>query len=222
MTGYDSALDAVFRQSSSGSRRRRVLVHVALPKDETFIDAELQIFETEMKVGLDAYLGSHVVNGQPRSLAELIAWNDAHKDTVMPFFGQEYFVASQATTGRRGSGYTNARADTTRLTLTEGNPRRARQERSRRVRGADDRPAWVTDHAKGDTVGGSTSESPRSARPAPHRAHGTVNGLPSAFRSSRRPSRTRRCCGWLRGRATLALTQFRAHHCQRPDVMRSA
>jgi amidase len=180
MTGYDAALDDVFRQELERLEKAgAVLVHVALPKDETFIDAELQILETEMKLGLDAYLASHPADGQPRSLAELIAWNEAHAATVMPFFGQEYFVASQATTGLEDPAYVQARADATRLTLTEG---------ILAVRAAHDLdafvapttgPAWVTDHAKGDTYAGSSAGVPAVAR-APHLTvpMGTVNGLP--------------------------------------------
>ena len=180
MTGYDEALDAVFKDELARLEKAgAVLVHVALPKDDTFGDAELQIFETEMKIGLDAYLGAHVVNGQPRSLAELIAWNDAHKDTVMPFFGQEYFVKSQATTGLEDPAYTKARADTTRLTLTEGILDVRTKNDLVAFVAPTTGPAWVTDHAKGDTVGGSATSVPAVAR-APHLTvpMGKVNGLP--------------------------------------------
>jgi amidase len=180
MTGYDEALDAVFRAELERLEKAgAVLVHVALPKDDTFLDAELQILKTEMKVGLDAYLASHAVEGQPRSLAELIAWNDAHADAVMPFFGQEYFVASQATTGLEDPAYVKARADTTRLTLTEGIlDVRAKNDLDAFIAPTTG-PAWVTDHAKGDAFGGSATSVPAVAR-APHLTvpMGTVNGLP--------------------------------------------
>jgi amidase len=180
MTGYDSALDAVFRtQLDRLEKAGAVLVHVSLPKDETFIDAELQILKTEMKVGLDAYLASHVVEDQPRSLAELIAWNEAHAASVMPFFGQEYFVASQATTGLEDPAYVKARADTTRLTLTEGILAVRAEHDLHAFVAPTTGPAWVTDHAKGDAFGGSASSVPAVAR-APHLTvpMGTVDGLP--------------------------------------------
>ena len=180
MTGYDDALDAVFRAELERLEKAgAVLVHVALPKDETFLDAELQILETEMKIGLDAYLASHPVDGQPRSLAELIAWNDAHADAVMPFFGQEYFVASQATTGLEDPAYVRAREETTRLTLTEGILAARTTNDLDAFVAPTTGPAWVTDHAKGDAFGGSATSVPAVAR-APHLTvpMGTVNGLP--------------------------------------------
>ncbi len=180
MLGYDEALDAVFRSELERLEKAgAILVHVSLAKDDTFQEAELQILKTEMKIGLDAYLASHAVEGQPRSLAELIAWNDAHADAVMPFFGQEYFVQSNATTGLGDPAYVTARADTTRLTLTEGIlDVRTKNDLDAFVAPTTG-PAWVTDHANGDAIGGAATSVPAVAR-APHLTvpMGTVNGLP--------------------------------------------
>jgi amidase len=51
----------------------------------------------EFKAGINAYLGAHPASGQT-SLQDLIAFNQAHASTVMPYFGQEVFVQAQATT----------------------------------------------------------------------------------------------------------------------------
>jgi amidase len=180
MTGYDEALDTVFRAELERLEQAgAVLVHVQLPTDASFADAELQILKTEMKLGLDAYLASHSVEGQPRSLAELIAWNDAHAAAVLPFFGQQYFVASQATTGLAEPAYVRARADATKLALTDGIVAVKDTNRLDAFVAPTTGPAWVTDHAKGDAFGGSATSVPAVAR-APHLTvpMGRVNGLP--------------------------------------------
>ena len=56
--------------------------------------AELEVLLYEFKDGLNQYLKA---SGSPHaSLEALIAFNKAHADTVMPFFGQELFERAQA------------------------------------------------------------------------------------------------------------------------------
>jgi amidase len=47
----------------------------------------------ELRADLNAYLAQR--GGDVRSLAELIAFNEAHRDTEMPHFGQEFFEQSE-------------------------------------------------------------------------------------------------------------------------------
>jgi len=57
--------------------------------------AEFLILLYDFKVDLDAYLANRV--GVPiHNLDDAIAFNDAHADKEMPFFGQELFLAAQA------------------------------------------------------------------------------------------------------------------------------
>lgn len=50
----------------------------------------------EFRSGLDRYLGGlPATTDAPRSLAELIAWNEAHADDALPLFGQDIFQAAQ-------------------------------------------------------------------------------------------------------------------------------
>ncbi|MEM7282110.1 MAG: amidase [Pseudomonadota bacterium] len=57
--------------------------------------AEYQVLLYEFKAGLNAYLASHDVDESVNSLAKLIEFNNAHKDTAMPIFGQEIFLLAE-------------------------------------------------------------------------------------------------------------------------------
>lgn len=62
----------------------------------------------EFKAGINAYLGAHPAAGRA-SLQDLIAFDSANAATVMPYFGQEVFVQSQATTGLTDPTYLTAK-----------------------------------------------------------------------------------------------------------------
>ena len=81
--------------------------------------AEVEVMAYEFKTGLNAYLAA-LPNAEIRSLADLIAFNEAHAGEEMPYFGQERLVEAQ----RRGSlsedRYQEAHAVARRLSREEG------------------------------------------------------------------------------------------------------
>ncbi len=71
-----------------------ILVDVAFETLKSFGADEDIVLKTEFKSDLADYLAAR--KAKYRSLADLIAFNDAHKETEMPLFGQELFLQSQA------------------------------------------------------------------------------------------------------------------------------
>lgn len=69
-------------------------------------DAERAILLAEFRDGMNEYLAG--VERGPRTLAELIAFNDAHATEVMPLFGQELLIESAASGGRSTPTYAAA------------------------------------------------------------------------------------------------------------------
>jgi len=75
---------------------------VSLPDEVlSFNDAELTVLIYEFKAALNRYLASRVPDPQasvssPRSLAELIAFNEQHADQELRFFGQELLLRAAA------------------------------------------------------------------------------------------------------------------------------
>ncbi|MEP6689748.1 MAG: amidase [Gemmatimonadaceae bacterium] len=59
-----------------------------------FDDSELEVLLYEYKADMASYL-SELTNTSMKSLADLIAFNDAHASEEMPFFGQEIMIRAQ-------------------------------------------------------------------------------------------------------------------------------
>jgi amidase len=98
-SGYSDAADAIFELALDALREAgatlvdavRVPSAEALAKDP----AELIVLVHEFKRDLNAYLATR--EGVPaRSLAEVIAFNQAHAEREMPFFGQEMMILAES------------------------------------------------------------------------------------------------------------------------------
>ncbi len=146
--------------------------------ERSLFEAERNVMLYEFKAGLNAYLASHPVPGDRDSLAKLIAWNDAHAERVMPFFGQELFLQANATGDLTDEAYRRA--------LDEG-PRRMRTLlEDVFTRHALDALitvaasfAWKTDWLAGDHfMIGSSSPAAMAGFPAIAVPAGHVSGLP--------------------------------------------
>jgi len=81
---------------------------------------ERDVLQYEFKADVNAYLATVPATVQPRTLADLIAFNEANKEREMPYFGQETFVASQARGPLTEQAYLDARAKCIELTRTKG------------------------------------------------------------------------------------------------------
>ena len=69
---------------------------------------ETAVLLAELADDLSAYLAARPGDGV-HSLADVIAFEDRHRDVEQPFFGHDLFVAAAATGGRRGVAYAPAR-----------------------------------------------------------------------------------------------------------------
>jgi amidase len=66
-----------------------------LPPASKVAESEFEVLLFEFKADLDAYLASPGRKAPVRKLADLIAFNEAHEDREMPFFGQEIFLQAE-------------------------------------------------------------------------------------------------------------------------------
>src|ERR1700733_10408585 len=84
------------------------------------LDADEQVvLAYEFKDGINRYLATRQ-GGGPRTLAELIAFNDRQVTREMPFFGQELFVEAQARGPLSDPQYLEAHARALRRAGAEG------------------------------------------------------------------------------------------------------
>ena len=91
---------------------------------ETVGDVEKSEFEVllyEFKADINAYLASlSPGGGRPKTLADLIAFNEKNRDREMPFFGQEIFLQSEKKGPLTDKAYRDALEKNLRLTRKEG------------------------------------------------------------------------------------------------------
>lgn len=91
--GYHPATDAlVDRALALMKEQGAILVEAPIPTASKLDDPETEVLLYEFKADLEAYLAELGPNAPVRTLKDLIAWNEAHRDTELPFFGQELFL----------------------------------------------------------------------------------------------------------------------------------
>jgi amidase len=112
-------------------------------------DAEFPALLTEFKHDINAYLAARP-GPHPADLAGLIAFNNAHADLEMPYFGQEIFEMAEATNGDlTDPAYLQLRATATngaRAAIDNA----LRDNRLDAIVGPTNGPAWVTRLPGGD------------------------------------------------------------------------
>ena len=118
-----------------------------------FYDAEYQLLLHEFKDGLNRYLASHDTGFH--DLASLIAYNESHADDVMSLFGQEHFVAAQATEGLDCPAYAAALADSVG-TMRQAVDQMFRTHELRALIAATNGPAWKIGESERGHVSSST------------------------------------------------------------------
>jgi len=115
------------------------------------------VLQTEFKAGLNVYLGRRGPDIRVHSLEELIVFNKANKDKVMPYFPQDLFEKSALRGGLDDLDYLEARKTCLRLTREEGIDRALSEHRLDALAGPTIDAPWLIDWVSGDNRCGSTS-----------------------------------------------------------------
>jgi amidase len=76
-------------------------------------DAEYEVLLYEFKADLADYLGA--VHAPVKTLADVVAFNEANADRVMPFFGQDIMLKAEAKGPLTDSAYLQALEDSKRI-----------------------------------------------------------------------------------------------------------
>jgi amidase len=140
-------------------------------------EPEFLALRHEFKDDLNAYLAA-VDGSHPRSLAELIEFNETNADRVLVHFGQQIFEQAEATGGRSDEEWATARQDAKRI-ATSGLDAAFSEHRLDAVLALSGNPAWLTDYVLGDHYSiGTSSPAAVSGYPAITVPAGQVSGLP--------------------------------------------
>jgi amidase len=157
-----------------------VLVDVEAPKSDGLGEAEFAVLLSELKGDLNTYLATTPPAVKTRTLADVIAFNEANKAVEMPFFGQETFIAAEATRGLDDPEYLGARAKSLRLAGKEGIDAMLAKANATILVEPSYGPGWLIEPVYGDQYQGpSSSELPAvSGYPNLTVPMGLVKGLP--------------------------------------------
>ena len=169
LTGYDKNTDKVFEEALVALKSLgAVIVDPAnIPHIDDYGRDEGVVLHYEFKAGINAYLATLGPDAPMKTLEDLIRFNEANKDRVMPWFGQEDFLKAQECGPLTDKKYLDARARCVRLSRREGMDKVMREHQLDVLVAPTGGPAWTTDLLNGDHFGGSSS-SPCAVAGYPH------------------------------------------------------
>lgn len=175
-TRYDAALAVLAAQGA-------VLVDVTQPEHETLDEDEFFVLMAELKSDLAAYLQASPADIPVRTLADVIAFNDARADAEMPYFAQEIFVMAEATGGTDDPGYAEARARSQRMAGAEGIDAMLASADVQLLVSPTYGLPWLSDPVHGDQFNGPSASSLPAVSGYPHLTvpMGLVMGLPAGL-----------------------------------------
>ncbi len=148
---------------------------------DKFDETESEVLLYEFKADLNTYLTRLGPNAPVHSLKDVIEFNEGHRGQVMPYFGQDVMIKSEAKGPLTDEAYVKALENNRRLSRDEGIDATLRKYRLDAIVAPAGGPAWLTDWVNGDGHGGGThSTSPAAVAGYPNITvpAGYIFGLP--------------------------------------------
>jgi amidase len=165
MVGYSQHADAIFEEAlrALADAGATLVDPVRLERHPSHLEGdEFTVLLYEFKHAIASYLATRVPHPDhpeasiPRTLANLIAFNQANRDTELRYFGQEVFLLAEEKGDLNEQGYQEALTrsrDGTRIAIDAA----LKQGRLDAIVAPSMQPAWVTDLISGDRYGGGSS-----------------------------------------------------------------
>ena len=152
LAGMEPNADRALEQAIATLRAQGAIVvdPVEVPNVDKLGDDEFNVLLYEFKHDVAAYLAGADVPS--KTLADLIAFNDAHADAEMPWFGQELFLQAQAKGPLTDKAYLDALARAKRRAGPEGIDAALQANHLDALLAPSWGPAYTTDLVLGDHV----------------------------------------------------------------------
>jgi amidase len=158
-----------------------VLVEIAkFERKPEMGQSEFKVLLTELKSDLNAYLATTPPAVGTRTLADVIAFNNANAATELALFGQDTFEEAEKTRGLDDPEYRKARETSLRLAGAEGIDKLLKDHNVIALVGPTVAPAWLIDAVHGDMYPGGGAGGFAAIAGYPHLTvpMGAVKGLP--------------------------------------------
>jgi len=165
--GYNAEVDRVIEAAIETMRAAgaEIIDPADIPTAQEIRDGntELEVLLYEFKADLNQYLAGRVANLDypdqpiPRTLADLIVFNEANADTEMPHFQQEIFEAAQAKGPLTETAYLEALELNHRFSRQEGIDAVMAEYKLDALIAPTGPPAWPINQNRGDGYEGSSS-----------------------------------------------------------------
>ncbi|MDM4767335.1 amidase [Pelomonas sp. SE-A7] len=178
-TGFDEA-DAVIEAAIAKLRElgAEIVDNIELAP-VGYGDPELSVLLYELKADLAQWLKTFAPGHKMQTLADVIAFNKAHRDKEMGWFGQELFEKAEALGDLSAPAYREALAACGKGAREEGLDKAIKAHRLDALIAPTGGPAWLIDPVASDHYGASFS-TPAAVAGYPHLTvpAGFVRGLP--------------------------------------------
>jgi amidase len=150
-----------------------------LPTHGKFDAAEFEVLLFEFKTDLNKYLANLTPGDHPRTLKDLIDFNEKNRDREMPYFGQEIFTRAEAKGPLTDAAYLKALRTSKSMSQTQGIDAVMTKNNLDALIAPTGGPAWTTDLVNGDHfTGGSSTPAAVAGYPNVQVPAGYVYGLP--------------------------------------------
>ncbi|WP_448568210.1 amidase [Thalassotalea ganghwensis] len=158
LTGYHHQLDQVFEQAIADLREQGAIIvdELAIESEKDWASAEFDILLYEFKTDLNAYLKT-TKSELPKSLNELIAFNQANASKAMPYFNQEIFEMAQAKGDLTSKEYLTALKQAKQASQADGIDKLLAEHKLDLLIAPTTGPAWKIDWVNGDHYLGAAS-----------------------------------------------------------------
>ena len=155
--GVDARVDRIVEDTIATLRSQGAEIIDPVKIDhEGMSSAQHEVLFYEFKTDLNAYLEN---SGAPvKSLADIIEYNQTHRDKVMLIFGQEHMLEAQTKGPLTDQQYLDALATAKRISQ-DGIDTALKDNRLDALIAPTRGPAWLTDHINGDQSSGISSSS---------------------------------------------------------------
>ncbi len=178
--GFNDKVDKLMTDAIDALNRAGAIVvdPADLPSHGKYDDSEFEVLLYEFKADLNKYLTERG-GGAPRSLKELIEFNERNREREMPYFGQEIFLKAQEKGPLTSKAYLAALAKNHRLSRAGGIDAALAKHRLDALVAPTGGPPWTTDLVNGDHFsGGSSTPAAVAGYPNINVPAGYVFGLP--------------------------------------------